>query len=131
MSKYLFEGDFQNMVGAINVQLLLIHFQDENEVHFIYSPHLDLTGYGSSLKAAKDSFGIVIDDFLDYTLKKNTLTGILKNLGWEVKGSLKKPKKVLAPKMAELIKDNDYVSDIFDRYPVSTFHQGVGIPAFS
>ena len=131
MSKYIFEGDYQSQVGNARVKLLLIHFQDENNTHFIYSPHLDLTGYGHSLEEAKDSFGIVFEDFVDYTLKKKTLGKVLASLGWESKGSPKKPKKLLAPSITSVIKENDYVSEIFDKYSVSTFHQEVGIPAYA
>ena len=81
MAEYLFHGDYRNKAGEIKVNLLLIHFQDENNIHFNYSPHLDLTGYGNNLKESKDSFEIVFEDFVDYTLKKKTLGKVLANLG--------------------------------------------------
>jgi hypothetical protein len=55
---------------------------------------------------------------------------VLTSLGWELKGSAKKPKKVLAPSITSVIKENEYVSEIFDKYPVNTYHQEVGLPAF-
>ncbi len=131
MAEYLFKGDYKNKAGEVKVNLLLIHFEDENNIHFIYSPHLDITGYGQSLKDAKKSFEIVFEDFVDYTLKKKTLGKILAKLGWELKGTLKKPRKVLAPSITSIISQNDYVSEIFDKYPVNTFHQEVGMPVFA
>ncbi len=131
MAKYLFEGGFINKSGNVIVKLLLIHFEDENNIHFIYSPHLDLTGYGTNLDEAKKSFEIVFEDFIDYTLKKKTLGKVLTDLGWEIKGTIKRPKKVLAPSITSVIKENDYVSEIFDKYPVNTYHQEVGIPAYA
>ncbi len=131
MAEYFFQGGYKNKAGEVRVNLLLIHFKDESNIHFIYSPHLDLSGYGKNLKGAKKSFEIVFEDFVDYTLKKRTLGKILTNLGWEVKGTLKKPKKVLAPSIVSVISQNDYVSEIFDKYPVNTFHQEVGIPALA
>jgi len=130
MAQYIFEGDYKNKSGNVKVKLLLFHFQDENKVHFIYSPHIDLTGYGKNITEAKESFNIVFEDFVDYTLKKKTLGKVLSSLGWELKGSAKKPKKVLAPSITSVIKENRYVSEIFDKYPVNTYHQEVGIPAF-
>ena len=115
--------------AIIKVQLLLFHFTDENSVHFIYSPHLDLTGYGTDPAEAKRSFEIVLEDFIDYTLKKKTLAKVLTELGWTLKGSAKKPKRILAPSITSVIKDNKYVSEIFDKYPVNTYHQEVGLPA--
>jgi len=130
MGQYIFKGKYQNKSASVKVQLLLFHFTDENNVHFIYSPHLDLTGYGTDQEEAKKSFNIVFEDFVDYTLTKKTLGKVLTSLGWELKGSAKKPKKVLAPSITSVIKDNEYVSEIFDKYPVNTYHQEVGLPAF-
>jgi len=130
MGQYIFKGKYQNKSASVKVQLLLFHFTDENNVHFIYSPHLDLTGYGTDQEEAKKSFKIVFEDFVDYTLTKKTLAKVLTSLGWELKGSARKPKKLLAPSITSVIKDNEYVSEIFDKYPVNTYHQEVGLPAF-
>lgn len=129
MAQYIFEGDIKNKEGFVKVRLLLLHFMDENKIHFIYSPHLDLTGYGLDEKEAKRSFEIVLGDFIDYTLKKKTLGKVLSGLGWQVKGTTKRPKKMLAPSIKTIIEKNNYVSEIFDKYPVNTFHKEVGLPA--
>ena len=129
MSQYIFEGKYQNKSGGVKVKLLLFHFEDENKVHFIYSPHLDLTGYGNNFEESRKSFAIVFEDFVDYTLKKKTLGKVLTGLGWELKGSALRPIKVIAPSITSVIKDNEYVSEIFDKYPVNTYHQEVGLPA--
>ena len=131
MSQYIFKKGIQKDTSLISVKLLLIHFKDENKVNFIYSPHLDLTGYGNNLSEAKASFEIIFDDFIDYTIKKKTIGHILTKLGWQLKGSLKKPKKVIAPSITTVISENEYVSDIFDRYTTKTFHEEVGFPAFA
>lgn len=131
MGQYIFKGDYKCNQGDVKVDLLLVHFEDENNINFIYSPHLDLSGYGKDLDEAKKSFEIVFEDFIDYTIKKKTIGAVLTKLGWKLKGSVKKPKKVLAPSIASIIGENKYVSEIFDKYPVKTFHQEVGIPAFS
>jgi len=130
MAQYIFEGKYQNKSAGLKVKLLLFHFEDENNIHFIYSPHLDLTGYGNNLEDARKSFAIVFEDFIDYTLKKKTLGKVLTDLGWVLKGSAQKPKKVIAPGIISVIKDNKYVSEIFDKYPVNTYHQEVGLPSF-
>jgi hypothetical protein len=83
------------------------------------------------LASAKNSFEIALEDFVDYTLKKKTIGKVLSGLGWEIKGTTQKPRKVLAPSITSVIKDNEYVSEIFDRYSTNTFHQEVGLPAFA
>ena len=62
MAEYIFQGGYTNKAGEVMVNLFLIHFKDESNIHFIYSPHLDLTGYGQNLKEAKKSFEIVFED---------------------------------------------------------------------
>lgn len=131
MAQYIFEGDYRNTDGFVKVRLLLFSFRDENKVNFIYSPHLDLTGYGKNITEAKESFNIVFEDFIDYTFKKKTLSKVMTRLGWQVKGSSSKPKKMLAPSITSIIRENEYVSEIFDKYPVRTFHQEVGLPAIA
>lgn len=131
MAKYIFEGGYKNRSGYIKVRLFIVHFVDENNIHFIYSPHLDLTGYGINIDEAKKSFKIVLKDFVDYTLKKKTFGKVLIDLGWVLKGSENRPDKVFTPSITSVIKENDYVSEIFDKYPVDTYHQEVGIPVFA
>ncbi len=128
MAKYIFEGNYKNTSTSVKVKLLLFHFEDENKINFIYSPHLDLTGYGNNFEEARKSFEIVFEDFVDYTIKKKTLSKVLTSLGWVLTGLAKRPQKVLAPSIATMIKNNKYVSEIFDKYPVNTYHQEVGLP---
>ena len=119
--------EFKN--SEVKVRILLFHFVDEKGISFVYSPHLDITGYGYSLEEAKKSFEIVFDDFIDYTTKKATLGKLLQKLGWkQLKGTIKKPVKVLAPSITTIIADNKFISDLFDKYPLHTFYQEVGMP---
>lgn len=128
MGHYIFQRNFENADGNVGVKLLLLHFQDENNIHFIYSPHLDLSGYGNDLVEAKASFNIAFEDFINYTLKKKTLIKVLSDLGWSLKGNSKKSKQILAPSITKIIKENRHVSDIFDNYPVNTYHEEIGFP---
>lgn len=117
------------MKGEVKVRVLLFHFTDEKGIHFVYSPHLDITGYGHSLSEAKTSFEVVFEDFLDYTIKKATLGSLLQKLGWkQQKGSFKKPLKSLAPSITTVIEGNKYIADLFDKYPLQTFYQEVEMP---
>lgn len=86
MAKLGFKGNFNNEIASFSVSLFLFHFV-ENKVHLIYCPHLDITGYGYTLKEAKDSFEVCFAEFLDYTTEKGTLAVELKRLGWTFKGS--------------------------------------------
>ena len=131
MAEYIFHGELQTSTNLVKVKLLLFHFEDENKINFIYSPHLDLSGYGISLEEAQQSFQLALEDFIDYTLKKKTFRKVLLQLGWSIKGLSKKPKRILAPSITTIISENKYISEIFDKYPVNTFHEEVGLPVFA
>lgn len=93
-----------------HVGLSLIEFQ-EDDVIIIYSPALDLTGYGYSQEEAKKSFSETLHEFFRYTNNKKTIDKVLKGLGWSVRGSKKKP-KFNPPKDSDLIHTNPLYNDI-------------------
>ena len=129
MHRFSFEGKLKKGHNQVTARLLLLYFQDENKVHFIYSPHLDLSGYGNTVEEAKQSFEIAFEDLMDYTISKGTLVSLLEELGWQIKGTKKVP-KIVTPDFSD-IQQKQYVSEIFDKYPVNTYHQEVPISAFA
>lgn len=96
--------------GKYHVGLSLVEFEEDN-VTIIYSPALDLSGYGYDHSEAKSSFSEALHEFFRYTNSKNTLDKVLKNLGWNVKGSKKKP-KFNPPKDSELVFLNPMYNEI-------------------
>lgn len=75
----------------LNVPVILFK---ENDVTIAYCPVLDLSGYGNTEKEARESFEIVLSEFLDYTTKHKTIDKELKRLGWTVS---KKENKIALP----------------------------------
>jgi hypothetical protein len=96
--------------GKYHVGLSLVEFEEEN-VTIVYSPALDLSGYGYSQEEAKQSFSEALSEFFRYTNNKNTLDKVLKDLGWAVRGSKKKP-KFNPPKDSDLVSLNPLYNDI-------------------
>ena len=84
MRGFSFEEKLKKGDNQVTAKLLLLYFQDENKVHFIYSPHLDLSGYGNTVEKAKQSFEIAFEDLMDYTISKGTLVALLEELGWQI-----------------------------------------------
>ncbi|MEO8589208.1 MAG: hypothetical protein ABI432_07570 [Flavobacteriales bacterium] len=87
MSKLGFHGHIPGHKGKLEVKLSLLKFKEDGVV-FIYSPSLDLTGYGRDGRAAKRSFEITLEEFVSYTTNKGTLDKELKRLDWKVDGEL-------------------------------------------
>ena len=113
--------------NTIRFDLPLFLFE-EDKVWFAYLPSLDLNGYGKTEIEAKESLSIVLDEFLRYTLNKNTLLSEMKRLGWQIK-SKKKP--MLAPEISDLINTNDQLKEIINYKDYATSHYQVNVPAFA
>lgn len=109
----------------INVQVI---FFNEDNNHFAYIPSFDLTGYGTTDKAAMDSLAVTLDEFLRYTINKNTLFIELKRLGWKIR-SKKKP--MVAPQMSDLINTSEQLREIVNYKNYTTSEFPVNVPAFA
>lgn len=110
---------------SLNVPVMLF---EEDSIWYAYLPSFDLTGYGSDIKEAKRSLTIVLDEFIRYTLNKNTFFSELRRLGWNIKS---KTKPIKAPKMSELIEENEQLKDIIDSKRFSTVDYPVNIPVYA
>ncbi|SRR5680860_922046 len=97
-------------VGKYHVGLSLVEFEEDN-VTIIYSPALDLSGYGYSKEEAKESFYEALHEFFRYTSNKRTLDKVLKDLGWAVRGSKKNP-KFNPPTDSDLVSSNPLFNEI-------------------
>ncbi len=119
MTNLSFSADAGFDNGTYHVGLSLIEFKEE-DVTVIYSPAFDLSGYGYSRKEALESFNVAFHEFMTYTHNKHTLNKVLLKLGWQLKGSKKKP-KFNPPKDTDLIAKNKAYSEIVNNkdYKVS------------
>ncbi|MBS1681624.1 MAG: hypothetical protein JST48_07925 [Bacteroidetes bacterium] len=107
----------------INVKLSLIEFEEDG-LHFVYSPALDLTGYGVNEKDARDSYDVAMEEFLKYTTNKETINKELQRLGWRVTNT-----KIQAPTLPELIQSREYLEKIFTEKAYRKTDENVAIPA--
>lgn len=119
MSKLHLRADLGIGDGKYQVGLSLVEFEEEN-VTIIYSPALDLSGYGYNHAEARSSFSEALQEFFRYTHNKQTLDKVLKDLGWKIKGSKKKP-KFDPPKDSDLVASNPMYNEIVNNksYKVS------------
>lgn len=117
------EKKVDNKSVTIDLQVL---FFEEEAIHYAYMPSFDLTGYGNTAEEAKESLTVVLDEFLRYTLNKNTLFIEMQRLGWKIK-SKKKP--MYAPQMSDLINTNEQLKDIVNSKQYSTSNYQVNVPA--
>lgn len=95
--------------GNIKVTLDVYLFMD-GDAYIAYSPALDLSGYGMNEAEAKDSFSIVMEEYINYGLSHKTLVKDLRDHGWKIK-SLKQ-RKMSAPSFDMMLKTNETFKDI-------------------
>ena len=118
---------FNDQIGfpgyVFQVGLSLIEF-NENDVTIVYSPALNISGYGYNSDEAKNSFNIALHEFFQYTNNKKTFDKVLRELGWTIKGSKKKP-KMEAPLNSDLIAKNPLYNDIINSKNYKVYKEDV------
>ena len=103
----------------IDIDVSVYLFKEDNNV-IAYCPSLDLSGYGSTQKEAKNSFGIVLKEYFDYCMQNGTLTEDLQNHGWIVKGNITNE-----PKVNTLLQRNSTFKSILQMPKYSKFSKRV------
>lgn len=114
---------------SIMINLQILEFK-EDDIFIVYSPHLDLSGYGKNKDEARKSFEIAIEDFLSYTLNKDTFAKVLIDLGWKIRmrAKVKKPK---APSFSEMVANNEYLSEILDNHDIHMYQKPISMPTYA
>ncbi len=106
----------------IKIRLTLFEFKEDSNF-ILYSPSLDISGYGKTVAAAKKSFDITIQETISYCYKNNTLSALLTSLGW-YKGiganSIYK-----SPSLASKINTNEYLQDVLNKHEQVTLKNNV------
>jgi hypothetical protein len=122
------KGKFAHKQTAVTVDIELVQFEEDGVI-FVFSPALDLTGYGKDEEEAQKSFTIMLREFLEYAVIKHTLLKELKRLGWHIKG--KEFKVITAPSLPSLMPKNAELARLFTSKTVKTIPRQITIPAFS
>lgn len=123
MSTLHFNGQIGFPGCIFQVGLSLIEF-NENDVTIVYSPALNISGYGYNSDEAKNSFYIAIHEFFQYTNNKKTFDKVLKELGWTFKGG-KKKSKIEAPLNSDLIAKNPLYNEIINSKNYKVYKEDV------
>ena len=106
-----------NNIVIKSMKLNLIVFKDDN-VYNIYCPALNLVGCGYTENQASESFNIVLEEYIRYTTENQTLIADLESLGWTIKQN---GKKLIPPKISELLQKNSELDNIFNKYDFNKY----------
>ena len=105
------------------VNLSLVKFK-EDKTTIIYSPALDLSGYGDTASEAQSSFTTTLHEFVKYTHNKSTIQTVLKSMGWKIKES-KTAFTCIPPKETDLIKKNSLYTEILNKKEFSVVRENI------
>lgn len=114
---------------SAQIELALFEFSEAG-LKYVYTPALNIYGYGRTATQARASFDITVKQFLNYTIKKGTFKTELNKLGWEVSTSKKNP-KLIAPKIEKMLVDNEEFSDILRNKNLKKYSTTIEVPVFS
>ncbi|MEI7983290.1 MAG: hypothetical protein WCI71_16695 [Bacteroidota bacterium] len=121
----LLSGKWDGAGHQVKVKVPLIAFHEDN-CFIIYCPVFDLSGYGKTESEAELSLHTAMNEFFTYTVHKNTLRSVLKDLGWVVKKSKHKP--MTPPTMDDLLRNNEDFLRIFNKHEFRKFDKNIEIP---
>lgn len=108
--------------GLLEVSVDLYQFIEDG-LHYMYSPQLDLYGYGNTEKESKESFHVTIEEFFRYSINKNTLDKQLRALGWKVSKT-----KWTSPDLEDILRDNENFSEILHKKEYKKTTQNIPVP---
>ena len=125
MTDFIFDAELLVPKGNISAHLDLYSFLDKN-IHILYCPALDMSGYGETEEDAQKSFEEVFTTSMAYMVNKNSLHDDLKKHGWNIRG--KKSHDLKSPKFEDMYKTNKEFKDIIDNKPYQKIYKDVCIP---
>ena len=120
--------DLKNAQVIAKAMVVQFSFQDADN-YIVYSPQLDISGYGKTQKEALSSFDYCLAGFLDYSVKNETLFDELTCLGWKLKkGTNNNLKQIKAPSWSDIIKKNQSLKVLLSEYNINTQQRDVEFP---
>jgi hypothetical protein len=117
------EGQYSDGSHRIQFSLSVYTWQQDG-VFFVYSPTLDVVGYGNTQIEAENSFSVTLEEFNRYVTNKGTVYDELENLGWLVN---RKKKKFTQPDFEDIKNDNEDFMDIIKSGIASRHERDVAI----
>ncbi|MES2765572.1 MAG: hypothetical protein V4642_06885 [Bacteroidota bacterium] len=110
---------------GLTVKLSLFTFIEEN-VHVVYSPALDLYGYGNDEHEARHSFEVALQEYILHTAEHKTLDKDLKKYGWTID---KKHGALQSPDVSTLLQKNSVFKNFVNTHAFKKFDVSVQLPA--
>lgn len=118
---------------AVTVNLQILRYTDKG-IFFIYSPAIELYGYGNSESESIESFEINLEEYIDYGITNGTLHQDLLEHGWKIKkvtqkSSLRNIRNAVKPPKIDVLKaSNPDLMELLNRNDVIQHQRSIMIP---
>ena len=99
-------------IEKMRVAITLVIFKEGN-MNIVYSPSLDLSGYGETEAKAKKSFETTLAETVKYAIENNTLNHLLISLGWFKNNGTNTVYK--SANITSKIATNDYLQNVINQ----------------
>ena len=130
MSEYKAGECFESKDHKIEFSLLVYSFMEENIV-CMFSPQLNVTGYGMDETEAQESFEATLNEFFSYTTHKRTFLKELESLGWKIRS--KRRSHVYTPPVYEnqISHSPQLVELLKSGKELRRFNHSVAVPSYA
>ncbi|MFN2458759.1 MAG: type II toxin-antitoxin system HicB family antitoxin [Chitinophagaceae bacterium] len=109
---------------TITVKMDLIEYE-ENSIFYVFSPALDLIGYGKTQQEARDSWQTVLEEYFSYTMNKKTLVRDLETRGWVVK---RNKKQFTPPTFSWMLQNNEQLTEVYNKHDFKKVTEPISMP---
>ena len=110
VQEHIFEARLSDGSLIINCVLRILQFEEDKNT-LMYAPELEIYGVGKTLREAKKSFNIGLEEFFTYTIHKGTFEKEMGRLGCKMKGR-KKKMTFRQPPIADLLQSDKRLTNI-------------------
>jgi hypothetical protein len=110
----------------METQIAIFSYIDE-DIHAVYAPSLDLFGYGDDEQEAKQSFEIVLTEYLNYQAENNTLEEDLRKNGWNVNDD----ENIFSPPSLQKMLENESDLARIIQKPYKKNNLAINLPIFA
>ena len=93
---------------AIRVWLDVFSYKDDG-VQMMYAPALDLCGYGTTMDEAKNSFEVIVSEYLRFGIENGTLQRDLRAHGWKPSSEMQ---EFESPDILSIVRSNKHLQSV-------------------
>ncbi len=106
-------ADYIKLSGSFVDVGLSVFRTEEDGRKIVYSPSLNIVGYGKTTEEADSDFDFCLKEFISRAVQEGYLDREMKKLGW-MKNSRESENYLLSPSLLEILPKDEIFQDIFN-----------------